>query len=120
MSSAPLTLRRTDVDGTTVLEIHGALRSGNTPALERHLALLLVQLRSPLVIDLAGVQDCDAVGAAVLMGAGRAAAPATPVRLACPGDTIREALRTVGTPSAVPIFASVDGAARSDPSQLLG
>jgi anti-anti-sigma regulatory factor len=120
MSTAPLTLRQTELDGTTVLEIHGPLRDGSTPTLERRLALLLVQLRSPLIIDLAGVGDCDPVGAAVLVGAGRAASRATPVRLARPGGPALETLRAVGVLRIVPTFATVGDAIRADPSELMG
>ena len=120
MSTAPLTLHQTAVDGTTVLEVHGPLRDGNTLTLELRLALLLVQLRSPLVVDLAAVEDCDPVGAAVLLGAARAASPATPLRLARPGRTVLESLRAAGILRVVPTFATVGGATRADPTELMG
>ncbi len=120
MTTAPLTLHETTVAGVTVLQLRGALQHGNTGALEQRLALLLVRLRSPLVIDLSAVETCDAAGAAVLVGAARAASPATPVRLAGPNEATRAALRTAGVVGALPAFGSVAGAAQADPADLHG
>lgn len=114
MSVSPLVMRCTERAGTTVLQIGGALVEGNTRPLERRIALLLTQVRHPLIIDLSQVHECDSVGAAVLAGAGRAASPATSVRLTGINDAVQHALRTTGVLRNVQAFGTVGGAIRAD------
>lgn len=114
-----LILHCTERDGTTVLQIGGALLEGNTSLLERRIALLLTQLRHPLILDLSQVQECDATGATVLLGARRAAPPATSVRLAGATDAVQRVLRAAGVLLSVPAFATVQGAIHADPAELI-
>lgn len=119
MSPRQLMLHCAERDGATILHIGGALVQGNTLALERRAALLLTQLRHPLIVDLSQVPECDSAGAAALVGASRAASPATPVRLAGATDAVQQSLRTAGVLHIVPTFNTVDGAIRADPMELL-
>ncbi len=119
MSAKPLMLHCTERHGATILHIGGALVQGNTLAVEHRAALLLTQLRHPLIVDLSEVSECDSAGGAVLVGAGRAASPTTPVRLAGATDTVQQSLRTAGVLHLMPTFTTVDGAIRADPTELL-
>ena len=119
MSPTQLMLHCTERDGATILHIGGALVAGNTLTFERRAALLLTQLRHPLVVDLSQISECDSAGAAVLVGASRAAPPATPLRLAGATDALQQSLRTAGVLHIVPTFTPVAGAIRAEPTELL-
>ena len=120
MGPAPLIFHCTERGGATILQIGGALLESNTVALERRVALLLTQLRRPLIVDLSQVHECDAAGAAVLVGAGRAASSAAPVRLAGATPAVQQVLRTADVLRMVPAFGTVDDAIRADPTGRLG
>ncbi len=117
MDPAPLIFHCTERDGAMILQIGGALLESNTGALERRVALLLTRLRRPLIVDLSQVQECDAAGAAVLVGAGRAASPATPVRLAGATPAVQQVLQTADVLRMVPAFRTVDDAIGADPTR---
>ena len=119
MSPTPLMLHCTERDGVTILHLGGAVLEGNTSVLERRAALLLTQIRRPLIIDLSEVDACDSAGAAALVGASRAAPPTTPVRLAGATGAVQQVLRTAGVLRIVPTFTTIEGAIRTDPTELL-
>ena len=77
-----LSWSRYDAGRAVVLTLHGPLTADCGPQLERALALLLVELRRPLVLDLTGITASDPAGLAILGAVARAAPPATPLRLA--------------------------------------
>ena len=119
MSPTPLMLHCTQRDGVTILHLGGALLGSSTSALERRVALLLTQIRHPLIIDLSQVDACDPAGAVALVGASRAAPPATPVRLAGATRAVQQVLHTAGVLRTVPTFTTIEGAIRTDPTELL-
>ena len=119
MNPTPLMLHCTERDGVTILHLGGASLMNSTSALERRAALLLTQIRRPLIIDLSQIEACDLAGAAALVGAGRAAPPATPVRLAGATSPVQQVLHAAGVPRTVPTFTTIEGAIRADSTELL-
>ena len=119
MSPTPLMLHCTERDGVTILHLGGALLESSASALERRAALLLTQIRRPLIIDLSQVDACDSALAVALVGASRAAPPATAVRLAGATSAVQQVLHAAGVPRTVPTFTTIEGAIGTDPTELL-
>jgi anti-sigma B factor antagonist len=110
-----LTWSTYSVHGADVLEIAGQLTRMTAVLLEPQLATLLTRPGSVLVIDLAGVDLCDRAGFAMLEACHRAAAVAgVEVRLAAPSAPVGRALRSSGLMHNLPVFSTVDAAARGD------
>jgi anti-sigma B factor antagonist len=103
------------VHGAHVLELAGQLTRMTVLLLEPQLAKLLTHAGSILVIDLAKVDVADRAGVAMLEAAHRAAAVAgVELRLAAPSLPATRALHAAGLLSVLPVFDSVDAAARGD------
>jgi anti-anti-sigma factor len=109
-----------EVHGVPVVELTGPLTETTVLSLEPELARLLASGTRVLVVDLSGLDACDAAGAAMLAACDRAATPAgVELRLAAPAATAGHALRTHGLMSRLRVFGSVDGAARGDAQDVL-
>jgi anti-sigma B factor antagonist len=115
-----LTWTSYEVHQTAVLELTGQLCADTVLLLEPELARLLAGERGVLVLNLARVDECDPAGLAMLDACNRAAGAAgVEVRLAAPGEPLRQALRRRGLVSRLRVFGSIDGATRGDPMDLL-
>ena len=95
-------------DGVTVAELAGELGVASAQVLREQLLGLLRPGSSRLVIDLSRVSACDAVGLAVLVGAGRHAGLLGGfVRLAAVSPQAARVLHMTGLYRHFPIFATV-------------
>ena len=101
-------------DGVTVAELAGELGVASAQVLREQLLGLLRPGSSRLVIDLSRVSACDAVGLAVLVGAGRRARLLGGfVRLAAVSPQAARVLHATGLHRHFPIFGTVREAAAS-------
>jgi anti-sigma B factor antagonist len=106
--------------GAHVLELVGQLTRMTVLLLEPQLAKLLTHAGSILVIDLAKVDSCDRAGVAMLEAGHRASAVAgVELRLAAPSVPAVRALHSAGLLAVLPVFDTVDAAARGDALGLL-
>jgi anti-sigma B factor antagonist len=115
-----LTCSTYSAHGAHVLELAGQLTRMTVLLLEPQLAKLLTRAGSILVIDLAKVDTCDRAGVAMLEAGLRASAVAgVEMRLAAPSVPVGRALHSAGLLTVVPVFGTVDAAARGDAQGLL-
>jgi anti-anti-sigma factor len=115
-----LTWSTYEVHGAAVLALAGKLCASTVLTVEPEVAWLLAGDRSILVVDLAGLDECDSAGLAMLDACDRASnAAGIELRLAAPIPAVREALRMRGLASRLRVFNSMDGAARADPLDLV-
>ena len=115
-----LTWSTYSVQGAHVLELVGQLTRTTVLLLEPQLAKLLNRTGSILVIDLAKVDTCDRAGVAMLEAGHRASAVAgVDLRLAAPSVPAGRALHSAGLLAVLPVFDTVDAAARGDALGLL-
>ena len=115
-----LTWSTYSVHGAHVLELAGELTRMTVHMLEPQLAKLLTLTGSVVVIDLAKVDTCDRAGVAMLEAGHRASAVAgVELRLAAPSVPAGRALHSAGLLAVVPVFDTVDAAARGDALGLL-
>jgi anti-sigma B factor antagonist len=115
-----LTWSMYDVHGAHVLELAGQLTRMTVLLLEPQLAKLLTRTGSILVVDLTKVDACDRAGIAMLEAGHRAATVAgVELRLAAPSAPAGRVLHSAGLLTVLPVFDSVDAAARGDALGLL-
>jgi anti-sigma B factor antagonist len=95
-------------DGYAIVTISGEIDIARAPALREQLIGLLRPGASRLVVDLSGVNFCDASGLAVLVGVARRVGLLGGVlRLAAPTPLVSTVLRLTGLDSRFEIFAAV-------------
>jgi anti-sigma B factor antagonist len=103
----------------TVVHLAGALTAATATVLETALIDLL-NGRAKIVIDLAGITNCDRTAISLLSGAAVVAADhGGELRLAGPSATICAWLRATDLMTRVPTFLTVGGAVHADLLDLL-
>jgi len=124
MGQAGLSVRSYQTLHVVVLELHGRLTAATVPNLEPHLAELQAQLDRPLVVDLAGLDECDSAGASMLAATAQVAATVAGghsggLRLAAPNPHTCTVLHGTGVLHTVATYTTVDRAALGDPHDRL-
>jgi anti-anti-sigma factor len=110
-----------DHDGVVVVRLGPDLSALTVRDAAAHLDHLLAPATPPvLVVNLSGVGSCDGGGALVLDAAARMAArDGRELRLAAPAASVCQALHRAGIMRTIATYATVAGAQRADPLDLL-
>lgn len=97
--------------GTTVVALHGGLDIDTAPALRAALSRLVARPTPHIVVDVAELDFCDSMGLSALVVAHQGAvARGGWLRLANPGDFLRQLLNVVGLSEHLALYPDVDQA----------
>jgi anti-anti-sigma factor len=109
-----------EMDGVIVLRLDGDLTAATVLGIQSDFAPLFRRPSPIIVVDLSRVTACDSTGALSLDVAGGVAADCGgELRLVVSPGAVCRLLRDSGTMRAVRSFATLEGAVRADPLDLL-
>jgi anti-anti-sigma factor len=106
--------------GAAIVTMRGQLDVDTAPTLRAAFDELAAQAAPRIIVDLAGLDFCDSVGLSTFVVAHhRCVDQAGWLRLAASTPFLVRLLSIVGVADTVPMYATVDGAQRGDPGQVV-
>jgi anti-sigma B factor antagonist len=112
-----ITVAEPTAEGVTVVRLSGELGVDTVLPLQEALTGLVDGHAHRIVVGLSDLGFCDSIGLSTFVEASRRATAAGGwVRLAAPSPFLLRVLGVVGLLGRLPVYATVDGAARDDAS----
>jgi anti-anti-sigma factor len=107
-------------EDAAVVTVRGQLDIDTAPIVRAAFETLSTRAVMRILVDLSGLEFCDSIGLSALVVAYRRCAEAGGwVRIAGPQPFLVRLLSVVGVAAVVPMYRTVDGAARDDPAELI-